>query len=401
MAIATVPNPTPIMRTRPLCRDHGGDPRALELAASLEEHQIAISTHEAAMLSEIAEFDRAESWRGDGALSMDAWLQARLRVSPARARTLVAAAAKVGELPRLCDAFSAGRLTLDVLAHLAAVATSATDGELASSCGDLTVRQARDLRAAGAGASDAAHQYSRRHVRFNDARCTLTAQLPAERYAALKARLMRQARRHDHPSSSAEGYEPLECRVADALYDLVVATPGAASAPSTEHFGRARPTVVVHVDLAVLTGDVPGHAYIPGIGPLSAEVARRLSCDAVRQLSIDGPSGNCLDLKPLRRDPTTAQRLEIARRDNCQCRFPGCHITAITDVHHMHEFDKGGPTVLSNLITLCAGHHSRVHELGWSMRGNANETVTFTSPHGHQSRSVPSPVWRRALPQRK
>jgi len=42
-----------------------------------------------------------------------------------------------------------------------------------------------------------------------------------------------------------------------------------------------------------------------------------------------------------------------------------------------------------------------VHELGWKMHGDANELVTFTSPHGRQSVSSPSPAWRRSLPVRK
>ena len=107
-----------------------------------------------------------------------------------------------------------------------------------------------------------------------------------------------------------------------------------------------------------------------------------------------------LDQFPFRRSPTAAQRIEIARRDG-GCRFPGCGYGLITNVHHLRHWINGGPTTLSNLITLCAAHHSRVHELGWKMSGDANELVTFTSPHGRSSVSSPSPTWRRSLPVRK
>ena len=63
------------------------------------------------------------------------------------------------------------------------------------------------------------------------------------------------------------------------------------------------------------------------------------------------------------RDPTDAQRIEIRRRDN-GCRFPGCGCRNVTDVHHVIWARKQGPTVMSNLLTLCVAHHSRVHELG-------------------------------------
>ena len=89
------------------------------------------------MLADIAEFDRAEAWRGDGALSMRDWLVAHCHVSRARARTLVESAAKAKDLPALAGALSDGRLTLDVFAPLAAVATPETDADLAAGVGAL------------------------------------------------------------------------------------------------------------------------------------------------------------------------------------------------------------------------------------------------------------------------
>jgi hypothetical protein len=117
-------------------------------------------------------------------------------------------------------------------------------------------------------------------------------------------------------------------------------------------------------------------------------------------VSLDGSEGSCLDLKPLQRYPSTAQRTEIRRRDN-GCRFPGCAFANYTDVHHMVLFTEGGKTTLDNLITLCSSHHHAVHEIGWKMSGDANAKVTFTGPHGRSSTSSPSPVWRRSLPLRR
>ena len=106
------------------------------------------------MLADIAEFDRAEAWRGDGALSMRDWLVAHCHVSRARARTLVDAAAKVKDLPALSSALSDGRLTLDVFAPLAAVATPETDADLAVASEHWTPKQARQLVAEVKGATD-------------------------------------------------------------------------------------------------------------------------------------------------------------------------------------------------------------------------------------------------------
>jgi hypothetical protein len=369
------------------------------LAQSIGQHQRAISEHEGAMLRDIAEFDRTEAWRGDGALSMRDWLVAQCHVSRSRARTLTDAAAKVRSLPALSDALCDGRLTLDVFAPLAAVATPKTDADLAEAAERWTPRQARQLVAEVKGASDAdaAAQFQRRFVRFDDERRMVWAQLTGDAYAVVKSAVLSRARRHDHPSSCDPDFVRFESRCADALLQICVeqgrqATSG--TVPAAVH-GGARTTMVVHTDLdRLLYGDGYGHASVEGVGPISAEVARRLACNADITLSFDAPDGASLDQKKMARDPSDAQRIEIRRRDK-GCRFPGCGCKNVTDIHHVVWASRQGATVLSNLLTLCVAHHSRVHELGWKMDGDAQAEVRFVSPHGRVFVSSPSPTWRR------
>jgi hypothetical protein len=219
---------------------------------------------------------------------------------------------------------------------------------------------------------------------------------------------MDEARRKAHAKSGID-YEPFDRLQADALVEMC-AERGRRDAGAS--FGGSPANVVVHVDVGLLAEDqsnarpnakgrsCDGHGAIEGLGPISAEVARRLCCDAKISVSLDASDGSCLDLKPLQRYPSAAQRTEIRRRDN-GCRFPGCAFTNYTDVHHMVLFTKGGKTTLDNLITLCSSHHHAVHEIGWKMSGDANGKVTFTGPHGRTSTSSPSPVWRRSLPLRR
>jgi hypothetical protein len=417
MAPATTAEPR--FRTRPLSRDRGGDARLAALAASMVAHQQAISVHHHAMLGEIAEFSRSEAYRGDGALSMTAWLSQHCRLGAAQARTLVTVAEKMDELPRLSDALSEGRLTLDVLAPLTAVATAETDEELAEASAHWTVRQAKELASAARGTTDekAARTFVGRRVRFDDARCSLWVQLTKDAYAVVKSTLVARATRHDHPSSGDADYEPFECRLADALVEMCTergrsdgGSPSGGGNGGTDGrpvFSGAATQIIVHADLSLFAEHLAGaehggegSASIEGLGSISAEILRRLSCDAKHTISLEAPDGTILDQFPWRRSPSTAQRIEIARRDS-GCRFSGCGYNLVTNIHHMQHWIKGGPTVLSNLITLCAAHHSRMHELGWKMSGDANELVTFTSPHGRESTSSPSPVWRRSLPLRK
>ncbi len=392
-------------KTRPLSRDYGNDSRSGELAESIGRHQRVISEHEGAMLRDIAEFDQKEAWRGDGSLSMRDWLIAHCHVSRARARTLVDGATKVKDLPALSGALADGRLTLDVFAPLAAVATPDTDADLARLSEHWTPKQARQLVAEVKGSTDAeaAAHVQRRFVRFDDERRLVWAQLTGDAYALVKSALLGRARRHDHPSANDPDYVPFESRCADALLDICIEQgrgkrpPRTGTTPGPVH-GGGQTTMIVHTDLdRLLYGDGYGHASIQGVGPISAEVARRLACNADITLSFDAADGSSLDQKKLQRDPSDAQRIAIGRRDN-GCRFPGCGCRNVTDVHHIVWASKQGPTVMSNLLTLCVAHHSRVHELGWKMDGDAQSEVRFTSPQGRVFVSAPAPAWR---PQRK
>jgi len=353
------------------------------------------------MLLDIAEFDQKEAWRGDGSLSMRDWLIAQCHVSRARARTLVESAARAKDLPALSGALSDGRLTLDVFAPLASVATPETDADLAQASEHWTPKQARELvtEVKGTTDADAGSQFRHRFVRFDDERRLIWAQLTGDSYALVKSAVLGRARRHDHPSANDPDFVRFESRCADALLQICVEQ-GRKKAPiraaaAEPVYGGARTTMVVHTDLdRILYGDGYGHASIEGVGPISAEVARRLACNAHITLSFDAPDGTSLDQKQLERDPTHAQRIEIRRRDQ-GCRFPGCGCKNVTDVHHIVWASKQGPTKLSNLLTLCVAHHSRVHELGWKMDGDANSQVRFISPQNRAFVSSPSPTWRR------
>ena len=158
-----------------------------------------------------------------------------------------------------------------------------------------------------------------------------------------------------------------------------------------------RPRLIIHAPIELLVGLAPateaGVAEIAGLGPVETDVLRRLACDAEIDLSVESREGCILDQGRARRDPTTAQRIEIARRDK-GCRFPGCNFTEFTDVHHIRHWVKGGETNLDNLVTLCDRHHKAVHELGWSLVGNPNTVLSFTSPRGMEMKSTPSPIWQ-------
>ena len=320
---------TTARRGRPLCRDFVGDARSAELAESIAAHQKAISEHEGAMVHEIAEFNGAESWRADGTLSMRDWLVARLHVSDSRARRLVQASEHLPMLPALSSAVCDGRVPLDVAASVAKVATRRTTPRWPSrrSNGRRGRRRNWSREVKGQTTSDSAGDFRRRCVRFNDEQCSMWARLPKDGYAQVKSALWTMARRHDHPSKSDPDYERFESRCADALVDVCVGGRRKREDADDAESEYGRATVVVHADLErLLHGDGYGNASIEGAGPISAEVARRVACNADVLLSLDAPDGTVLDQRALGRDPTDTQRIEIRRRDG-GCRFPGLHVS--------------------------------------------------------------------------
>ncbi len=389
-------------------------------------------------LADIAEFDRAEGWRGDGAISMISWITAQCRVSTSTARQWVRSAANLESLPCLAEGLASGELSLDLVEPLAEVASPANDAALRESSVHWSVRQARELvawhRAAAesevdavggpegvdtdGGDRSAVRDYEHRTLRFNDTRRTVWVAFTKDDYALAKSALVGRvtadatsASKSVSASTSVSasdlvGYVPYDQRLYDALLDLfrVGNAPGnsgeSSQSSGSSGLGKSgrtvRPRVVVHAPLDLLLGcSSTGVGEIVGVGPVPAEVVRRLACDADVDLAVEDREGSILDQGRARRDPTVVQRVEIDRRDK-GCRFPGCNYTEFTNVHHIEHWVDGGLTNLDNLVTLCGRHHRAVHELGWAVSGNANAVLTFTSPHGRATQSAPSPTWRRS-----
>jgi len=370
------------------------------LVASVAQHHQAISAHQSQLLAAVTELERRKAWRVDGATSMVAWLVQRCGVSTSTARDWVTAALKLQGLPKISDALSQGKLSFDQVKPLVEVAKPETDATLAEQATHWSAKQVRELATAAKRQSDAqaSGAFVRRFLRFDDRRRAFAGVLPQDQYAVVKSSLLARASRRIRQRT------PFDQRMADALVALCradtaaeeVAVEGAARGQAGGR-RRNRPTLVVHADMDFLAGSESGGCggELDTLGPVSREVARRLACDAKVFVSADGPDGRSLDLGRARRDPSDAQRIEIRRRDK-GCRFPGCGHTEFTDVHHVTHWIEGGPTDLCNLIELCDEHHRLVHEMGWTVSGDANEELTFRSPTGRLSTSTPSPVFRSA-----
>jgi hypothetical protein len=320
----------------------------------------------------LAEEERSQSFREEGATSIGSWVTERFGVASSTARSLARVSEKVADLPHLMAALCAGEVSLDKVRTVADVATPESDQELCEEAQRCSVRELADVAQSWArdprsSALTSAEQYERRFVRFNDQFRTVTAQLPAESYAEAKACL--EARAKEVPS---DGETPWDHRLCDAYMDVVRTSGGGVSS------GRAKASpyfVVVHVPLEALvdakggkTSELAGELERDGL--ISTEVVLKIACGATTAVAVDDDVGHTMYEGRARRAPTAAQRREVRRRDR-HCRFPGCTNVTFADVHHVVPWKHDGGTDLDNLALVRVSHESSVFEPDPSAAGRA------------------------------
>jgi hypothetical protein len=151
---------------------------------------------------------------------------------------------------------------------------------------------------------------------------------------------------------------------------------------------RSPVEVVVHVQ----AGDLEGRTEL-GDG-ISAEVSRRLLCDAGVVPILEDEQGKTIDVGRKTRTIPSALRRALVARDG-GCRFPGCTNRIFTDAHHIEHWLDGGDTNLDNTVLLCRRHHRALHEHGFSLE-RVGEALVFRDPRG---REVPAqgPRWEVAV----
>lgn len=150
-------------------------------------------------------------------------------------------------------------------------------------------------------------------------------------------------------------------RDADALVELAARALSDGELPTE---GGERPQVVVTVSLPVLQGRL-GAASLALGGPITADVARRIGCDAEVIPVVLGSRGEPLDVGRASRTVPAAIRRAVIIRDG-GCAFPGCSIpTRWCDIHHVTYWADGGRTSVGNCVALCGRHHRLIHHSDW------------------------------------
>ena len=114
--------------------------------------------------------------------------------------------------------------------------------------------------------------------------------------------------------------------------------------------------------------------------PISGEMLRRLSCDAVFTKILLDDKLIPVSAAHSRRVPTRKER-QAMKLQQKGCRGRGCHRPAPhCSPHHVVWYCKSRRTKISEMILLCPHHHWMVHEGGWTVALKDDGEVMFIPP---------------------
>ncbi len=204
----------------------------------------------------------------------------------------------------------------------------------------------------------------------------------------------------DLPSATndSELFEPITPaqRAADALVDLAIhrsptartgstdSTSSANSAQPPNSTSRANDTVSRPDADSVLgrpaqqsanfTIMIPVDDLRLGLGATTSDGAwidgaavARLACTATTRHAFTDAAGHILKVYSSGRHPSRALRNAVMAIYPT-CVIPGCDVPSQScDIHHLVEWHLGGATEPSNLVPLCARHHTLCHLQRWTI----------------------------------
>jgi hypothetical protein len=363
-----------------------------QLRATMPLAQVAINRLSALLTRCVSAGEARTVHAADGMGTMKTWLAGQCRLSGAEATGLVRAARRLPALPELQAAYAAGAVGP---AHVHVVTAAMTPARIAAAAEagiDLaTTDQVLTAAARALGPEDTAKAVRRwvagvdpdgllddsaglprvlRMASSSGGRVYLTGHLDAVGgetvHAALEA-VMNGYRPADDRRTHAE-------RQGDALVELCRQALAGGSLPTVR---GERAQVRVSINLQALCAE-RGFAELPFAGPITAETARRLACDASVIRILTGPSGLPLDVGREQRTASAGIRRAIEVRD-VHCVFAGCRAPAAwCDVHHVIHWAFGGVTSCDNGALLCERHHTAVHEGRFSIARDPGTAVWHT-----------------------
>jgi len=329
------------------------------------------------------------------------WLAGSGQESPRRAAAAVWKARELEQRPRVRDAATSGRISLEQAAainealnglptdldkaqqqhaeDLILVAATHTSPEKLRTMAESLVThvaptraETPEQRAARLEARDARAR-ARRCLRFGpetDGSIDFSGSLPVLDGRRLQQLVQAIADRGYRAAKDIRDRKRLQetpqQRLADALCNVVTAAGATTSTPhgTAEPSGVRVPTGAAQLMVVIPYEQLLDRACERGVlmdgTAVSPGELRLLACQADLIPVVLGTDSTVLDVGRVHRLAPPALRLAVALRDG-GCAFPGCTMPMWhCDVHHVTPWQLGGPTTLGNVVALCQPHHSLV-----------------------------------------
>ena len=294
----------------------------------------------------------------------------------------------LAELPRLSAEMRRGALSYSKVRALTRVATPETEARLLDFARCATAAHVERLLRAWlrvdriTAAEDDRRHHESRHLEVwvdEDGMLVVRGRLSPEVGAVVQRALEAASDRLYHDTDD-KAEVSVGQRRADAL-GLVAES--ALVADLDRGTAGDRYQVVVHVEADGLGDEAAdGQSTLEDDIGVSAEMSRRLACDASKVVMTHARDGTVLDVGRKTRTVPPAIRRALTTRDR-RCRFPGC------DAHHVRHWADGGTTRLDNLLLVCRRHHRAVHEEGFTVELRDDGEARFFWPDGRPVPVVP------------
>jgi hypothetical protein len=326
-----------------------------------------------------AEMECKQLWGMTGARSLPAVVAWKTGASPANAHTVAAIAQRAEQFPRCVAEMRQGRLSLDQVGVIAERAADGSDAHYVKFAAVSTVSQLRTAikleprpqpkpfaRPSRSISKTGDEESSTWRIRLPH---TEAAVFDAALQSHLDALITDWKRDHSESTAESEAVPPMPATI-DAFMSLIEAgwDTEVARRPHGHHT-----TVVIHVD-------VDQRAAALHLGPLLTDAERDyLSCDATCQVWFER-GGHVIGAGRETRTINRGLRRALEHRDRC-CAVPGCGATRGLHGHHIHHWNDGGPTEMSNLILVCPYHH-RLHHRGLITISGTATSLTITDSDG-------------------
>ncbi len=330
-----------------------------------------------------------ESWAGAGVRSAEQWVTWQCGVSPGRAKTLVAMARRLPDLPVTRAGIEAGELAEDQVAVICRHVPTHNDAAAAELARSATVPQLKrtfnrnTFPKPEPDAKPEPEAHELRRVGFghdDDGYWRCSAVLPTDEGELVERALeMHRRKLSNDGATNVNWADALLAMAESSLANAAIARP---------HCDRN--LVVIHLE----TDDENKPGAHVHLGPALPDSLRRyLTCDARVKVQFDA-HGTPISVGRAERIVPDRTRLAVEERDGA-CRVPGCDRTKWLHCHHIVHWERGGPTDTPNLVALC-GHHHRLHHRGHlGVSGNADDPdgLTFTDARGRPlvPRTTPVP----------